>query len=63
LWRHTHSFTPVDGGTVMTDVVEYALPFGPLGALAHRLHVARELRSIFDHRAQQIQTLMSNTAA
>ena len=38
LWHHTHEFRPhPDGGTVMTDTVRYALPYGPLGALAHRV--------------------------
>ena len=32
LWHHTHEFRPhPDGGTLMTDTVRYALPFGPLG--------------------------------
>jgi len=32
-WRHHHLFVPADGGTRMTDRVEYALPFAPLGRL------------------------------
>lgn len=32
-WRHHHLFTGAPGGTLMTDRVEYALPFGPLGRL------------------------------
>lgn len=32
-WRHHHLFRPADGGTLMTDRVEYALPFGFLGRL------------------------------
>jgi ligand-binding SRPBCC domain-containing protein len=39
LWQHTHRFEPVEGGTRMTDEVEYALPLGPLGRLAHALKV------------------------
>ena len=42
----------------MTDTVRYALPFGPLGELAHRLVVARDLRSIFDYRAKSVDSLM-----
>jgi ligand-binding SRPBCC domain-containing protein len=51
MWHHTHDFaaTP-DGGTLMRDTVRYALPFGPLGSLAHRLLVARDLDRIFDFR-------------
>lgn len=35
--RHDHYFEPVDGGTLMRDVIEYAAPFGLLGRLAERL--------------------------
>ena len=34
----------------MRDRVRYALPLGPLGALAHLLFVRRDLRRIFDFR-------------
>lgn len=30
-WRHHHLFAVAPGGTLMTDRVEYALPFGLLG--------------------------------
>lgn len=36
------------------DRVEYELPFGPLGGLAHRFFVARQLRAIFDYRRRAI---------
>ncbi|MFI1584241.1 SRPBCC family protein [Embleya sp. NPDC020630] len=33
-WRHEHRFTSDGaGGTVMRDVVDYAAPFGPIGAV------------------------------
>jgi hypothetical protein len=41
----------------MTDRVEYALPLGPLGGVAHRLFVARTLARIFDHRRTVISEL------
>jgi ligand-binding SRPBCC domain-containing protein len=56
LWHHTHEFAPApDGGTVMRDTVRYALPYGPLGALAHRLFVRRDLDRIFAFRAAAVQ--------
>lgn len=54
LWHHTHTFTESDGWTVMTDEVRYALPFGPLGSLAHAALVRHQLEGIFDHRADVI---------
>ena len=36
LWHHTHEFEPDGaGGTLMRDTVRYALPFWPLGEVAH----------------------------
>jgi ligand-binding SRPBCC domain-containing protein len=59
LWHHTHGFEAhPDGGTLMRDVVRYALPLGPLGELARRLFVARDLEAIFDYRAQRIAELL-----
>ena len=43
----------------MRDRVEYELPFGPLGALAHRLSVARQLDDIFAFRARVVRELFA----
>lgn len=55
-WEHTHRFeADVDGnGTWVEDEVEYQLPFGPLGGLAHRFVVKRQLRRIFENRGRVI---------
>jgi ligand-binding SRPBCC domain-containing protein len=55
LWRHRHSFSAQDGGTVVRDVVDYALPLGRLGELAHPLFVRRDLEQIFAFRHQAVQ--------
>jgi ligand-binding SRPBCC domain-containing protein len=53
LWEHTHLFErDSDAATVIHDRVRYALPLGPLGALAHRLFVRRDLERIFDYRSR-----------
>ena len=57
LWHHTHDFEPAPGeggGTLMRDTVRYALPLGPLGELAHRLLVRRDLERIFDFRQRTV---------
>jgi ligand-binding SRPBCC domain-containing protein len=57
LWHHAHTFTAEAGGTRMTDVVNYQLPLGVLGAIAHRFGVRRDLERVFDFREQMIATL------
>jgi ligand-binding SRPBCC domain-containing protein len=54
LWRHRHSFAAEDGGTVVSDEVDYALPLGRLGDLAHPLFVRRDLERIFAHRQRAV---------
>lgn len=56
-WVHTHSFTGGSDGVTMHDRVEYALPFGPLGRLVHRLAVRRQLEQIFDYRRRAIEEI------
>jgi len=62
-WYHRHTFRAVPGGVEMRDRVDYALPFGPLGRLAHALLVRRQLRAIFDYRARTIDALFGGPAA
>ena len=50
LWHHQHHFIEVPGGVKMTDEVNYAIPLGILGRLAHFIFVGREVNRIFDHR-------------
>jgi ligand-binding SRPBCC domain-containing protein len=55
LWHHTHEVEALEGGrSLMRDTVRYDVGFGPLGELARRLVVARDLRTIFDYRAAAI---------
>lgn len=54
LWEHTHTFEPIGDGVLMGDLVHYALPFGPLGRLAHALWVRDALARIFDYRFERI---------
>ncbi len=57
LWHHTHTFEARDGGTLMHDVVRYALPAWPLGELARPL-VRRDLKRIFDYRRDSVGSLL-----
>lgn len=56
-WYHRHSFTAVEGGTLVTDEVEYRLPFGRLGKIVAGPWVRRDLKKIFDFRARKIEAI------
>ena len=58
LWHHTHEFLKTEGGTLMIDRVQYQMPLGPFGALAHVLWTRRTLARIFDYRFQKISELL-----
>lgn len=52
LWHHQHFFREKDHGVEVEDIVHYRLPFGPLGDIAHRLFVRKQLESIFTFRSE-----------
>jgi ligand-binding SRPBCC domain-containing protein len=55
LWEHTHTFEEDGpGATIIRDRVRYSIPFGPLGELAERLLVRRDLKQIFDYRRDAV---------
>jgi len=49
LWRHEHRFTASGVGTLVTDRVDYSLPFAPLSDVALPL-VSADLARIFAYR-------------
>ncbi len=55
-WRHLHTFDEVDGGTLVRDVVHYAVP---LGFIVHPLFVRAELCRIFDFRREMMSELFT----
>lgn len=57
-WIHLHTFTPANGGTLVRDRVDYALPLAPLSAPAHALFVRPTLGRIFAHRRDAIARLL-----
>jgi ligand-binding SRPBCC domain-containing protein len=64
LWEHTHTFEE-DGpeATIIHDRVRYSIPFGPLGELADRLLVRRDLKQIFDYRRDAVARELGSTGA
>jgi len=63
LWRHTHTFEEMDAGrTLVRDRVEYCLPLGILGRIAHGVFVKKSLKKIFDYRAEMTARLLAPSA-
>lgn len=55
-WIHEHEFTERDGGTEVRDRVRYSVPGGSLMDL---LVVRRDVRKIFEYRADKLRVLFS----
>jgi ligand-binding SRPBCC domain-containing protein len=62
LWHHTHEFARHADGTLMRDTVRYAIGFGPLGALAARAFVHRDVARIFDYRRGAVAERLAQRA-
>ncbi len=58
LWRHRHTFAETPEGTKVGDHVEYALPLGVLGQIAHAVMVKRQLEAIFKFRQREIGNML-----
>lgn len=58
-WHHEHRFVAEDGGTRIYDEVQYELPFGMLGSLAHRLKVRKDVETIFSFRKQAVGSIFN----
>ncbi len=51
-WEHVHRVEPVDGGRacVLTDEIQYRLPFGVIGQIAGGAFARKELERLFEYR-------------
>src|SRR5690606_10955987 len=59
-WNHFHEFIPNDKGVLMRDTVDYELPLGVLGTVAHRVMVKKKLETIFNYRYSVLENLFNN---
>ena len=62
-WRHCHRLKAetraTQPGTLLRDELEYELPFGALGELAHSIAVRSQIKKIFAHRHQRTAELLA----
>jgi len=57
LWRHEHRFEERDGGTLISDTINLALPLGLLGQLAYKIKAKSDIEEIFTFRKEKIRAL------
>ena len=54
LWHHKHFIKPIEGGVEMEDIIDYKVPMGILGQLAHPFLVKPKLEEIFNYRNKKL---------
>ena len=54
LWHHKHFLREIEGGVEMEDIIDYKIPYGVLGQLAHPVLVKGQLRKIFSYREKKL---------
>jgi ligand-binding SRPBCC domain-containing protein len=57
LWHHQHHFKAVDGGVMMTDILNYAVGYGAAGTIANKVLVQRKINQIFKYREKAIKQM------
>ena len=61
-WKHRHGISAEvrEGvnGTLVSEEVEYELPFGPLGGLAHAMFVRRRMEAMFAYRKKRLEEIL-----
>ena len=58
-WNHFHEFIPNEKGVLIKDTVDYELPMGILGDIAHRVFVKKKLENIFSFRKEVLEKLFN----
>lgn len=59
-WHHEHLFEERDGGTLVKDLVDYAVPGG---AVIEWLIVRRDVKRIFEYRTQSLARILGQPNA
>ncbi len=59
LWHHIHEFESTDEGTLVRDILYYALPLGFLGRIAHSLQVKGQIEEIFAYRKARMKEIFT----
>jgi ligand-binding SRPBCC domain-containing protein len=57
LWHHQHHFKEIKGGVLMSDILHYAIPYGPIGRLSNSIFVGNKVKQIFAFREKAIEKM------
>lgn len=57
LWHHQHHLKEIEGGVLMTDIVNYQPPFGIIGDISNRLIIKNKLDDIFSYRKKKVEEI------
>ena len=57
LWHHQHHFKVIKGGVLMTDILNYAIPYGIIGRLGNSILVDKQIKKIFNYREKAIKEM------
>ncbi len=60
MWQHKHCFEEEAGRTLMTDKINYELPFGSIGRAADKLIVANMIEKQFEFRHKLTKNILEN---
>lgn len=58
-WHHQHFFTENRLGTEITDILNYAAPFGWIGLAAEKIMVNKRVTEIFDYRREKLKQIFN----
>ena len=59
-WKQTRRLRIVEGGTELTDIVEYEPPFGILGRIANALVIRNQVQQMFTYRQAATKQILES---
>ena len=57
LWHHLHHLKSIEGGVLMSDIVNYQPTLGFIGKLVNSLIIKHQLEEIFNYRKKKIEEM------
>jgi ligand-binding SRPBCC domain-containing protein len=57
IWHHEHHFKATEKGVLMTDLLNYEPPYGPIGKMLNSVWIRKQVQQIFDYRYKKLQEL------